>query len=175
MTLDQRVARLNTIRSREKDLKESLQAEQRHERKMCSGKEASNWLTALLLKRYGFTLTKSESRDGLCIRYNIEAKNTPIFCPCVETFALSHALNLCEGGYTHMRRNKIREAFPNIMHDVCYDVEVELTLQLLQSESFIHKTCNTEENARQDIDWCGLWWSRFSRYFDVKIFNQVES
>ena len=66
--------RLNIIRSRKKDLMESLQTEQRHVIEMASEKGAPNWLTALPLKRYGFTLTKSEFRDGLCIRYNIEGK-----------------------------------------------------------------------------------------------------
>ena len=56
-------------------------------------KGASNWLTALPLKRYGFRQTKSEFRNGFCIRDNIEAKITPINCPYVEKFALSHALH----------------------------------------------------------------------------------
>ena len=43
------------------------------------------------------------------------------------------------------------------MHDVCYDVEVELTLLLLQGESFKHKTTSTDENARQVIEANGLW------------------
>ena len=53
---------------------------------MPTEKGALNWLTALLLKCYGLTLTKSEFRDWLGITYNIEAKNTPIICPCGDKF-----------------------------------------------------------------------------------------
>ena len=103
---------------------------------MASQKGASNWLTALSLKRYGFTLTKSKFRDGLCIRYHIEAKNTPINCPCDENCAVSHALHSAKG-HRHLRHNEIRDTFAKIIHDVCYDVDVEPTLQLLRRESFI--------------------------------------
>ena len=173
ITHDQRTARLNITRLRKKDLMENLQTEQRHVIEMASEKGASNWLTALQLKRYGFTLTKAEFRDGLYIRYNIEAKNTPINCPCGEKFTLSHALHCAKGGgYTHMRHIEIRDTFDKIMHDVCFDVEVERTLQLLQGESFIHITTSTDKNPRLDIKTNGLWRSWFSGYFfDAKIFN----
>ena len=69
-----------------------------------------------------------------------------------------------------MRHNEIRDTFAKIMHDICYDVEVEL-----QGESFIHKTTSTHENARLDIKANGLYGSRFSRYFfDVMIFNSLD-
>ena len=118
-------ARLNIIRSRKKDLMESLQTEQRHVIEIASEKGASNWLTALPLKRYGLTLTKSEFRDGLCIRYNIEAKKTTINCPSGVKFTLSHAVHCAKGGHTQMRHNEIQDTFTKIMHDVCYGVEVE--------------------------------------------------
>ena len=38
-----------------------------------------------------------------------------------------------------------------LLHDVCYDVEAEPTLRLLQAKSFIHKTFSTDEKARLDI------------------------
>ena len=64
---------------------------------------------------------------------------------------LLHALLCAKGGYTHMRHNEIRDTFAKNMHDVCYDVEAESALQLFQSESFIHRTSSTDENARLDI------------------------
>ena len=87
-----------------KDLRESLQTEQRHVIEMASEKGASNWLTALPLKRYGFTLTKSAFRDGLCISYNIEAKNTPLYCPCGEGLPY-RMLSTVRSGYTHTQRD----------------------------------------------------------------------
>ena len=103
------------------------------------------------------------------------AKNASINCPCGEKFNLSHALH-CAEGYTHMRDNEVQGTFSKSIHwnSNCYDVEVEPILQLLQGESFIHKTTSTDENARQDIKANGLWGSRFSCYFfDVKIFNPI--
>ena len=42
------------------------------------------------------------------------------------------------------------------------------------SESFVHKTTTTEDEARLDIKANGLWDSRFCRtFFDVKIFNPL--
>ena len=153
---------------------ESLQTVQRKVIETASEKGASKSLKALPLKRYNFTLTKSEFRDRLCIRYNIEAKNTPINYPCVEKFTLSHALQCAMGLYTHMSFNEIRDIFAKIMHGFCYDVEVETTLQLLQGESFVHRTTRTDENARLDFKANGLCGSGLSRYFfDVKIFNPV--
>ena len=73
-----------------------------------------------------------------------------------------------------MRHNEIRNTFAKIMHDVCYNVEADLTLQLLQGESFKHKTTSTDVTARLEVKTNGLWGSRFSRYFlDVKIFNSL--
>ena len=46
----------------------SLQTEQRHVKEKAPKKGAVNWVTALLLKWFDFTLTKSEFIDGLCIR-----------------------------------------------------------------------------------------------------------
>ena len=109
-------------------------------------KRASNWLPALPFKHYGFTLTKSEFRDKLCIGYNTGAKNTSINCSCGETFTPSHALHCAKDGQTHKRQNENRDNFANIMHDVCYDVEFGPTPQLHQGESFRHKTTSTDEN-----------------------------
>ena len=58
------------------------------------------------------------------------------------------------------------------MHDLCYDVEVEPALQMLEGESFYHNSTSTDDNARIDNRANGLWGSRFSRIFsDVKNFN----
>ena len=61
------------------------------------------------------------------------------------------------------------------MQDVCFDVEVEPTLKLLQGDSCIHKTISTEESARLNLEVNGLSWPRFIGYFfDVRIFNQFD-
>ena len=123
---------------------------------MAAEKRSLNSLPALPLKRYSFTLTESEFRDGLSIRCNIEAKNTPINCPCGEKLKLLLDLHCAKDGCTHVGHKEIRDTFDKMMHNVCYDVEVESILQLLQSESFIHKTIRTDENARLDIKAMGV-------------------
>ena len=114
-------------------------------------KGASDWLTALPVKRYGFT-NEVQFRDRLCIRYNIEAKNTAINCPCGQNFTLQNALYYAKSGY----RYEIRDNFAKIIYDVCF-FEVEPTLQLLHGKSFIHKTTSTDEKAQIDIKANGLW------------------
>ena len=138
----------------------------------CSGKKASSWLAALPWKRYGFTLTKSQFRDGLALRYGWEPKNLPAKCPCGETLTVAHSLDCGNRGYTHMIHGEICDTFAKIMKDVCFDVVVKPKLQKLEEEPFDHKSTCTEDEARLDIRANGLWDSRLSRmYFDVKFLN----
>ena len=53
-----------------------------------------------------------------------------------ELFTQLHVLHCAKVETTQMRNNENRYTFPNIMHDLCYYVEVEPTLQLLQVDSF---------------------------------------
>ena len=48
-----------------------------------------------------------------------------------------------------MRHNENSDTFASVMKEICYDVEIEL--QPLESESFVHKTTTTEDEARLDI------------------------
>ena len=153
------------------EVKCNLKDEQRHAVTLVSEKGASSWLAALPLKRYGFTLTKSEFRDGLALRYGWEPKNLPAKCPCGEPFTVAHSQHCGKGGYTDMRHDELRDTFAKTMKDVCFDVEVEPKLQRLEGESFEYKSTCTEDEARLDIRAIGLWDSRFSRtYFDIKFF-----
>ena len=155
-------------------LKEVLPENELYATELSSEKGASSWLNALPLQRYGFTLTKSDFRDGLAIRYGWEPKNTPSLCPCGEPFTMSHALHCAKAGYTHLRHNEIRDTFAKLMDEVCHDVELEPKLQPLEGETFDNKTTTTEDEARLDIKANGLWDTRFSRtLFDVKIFNPM--
>ena len=121
-------------------LTESLQTEHCLVKEMAPEKRASNWPTLLPLKRYGFMVTIFEFRDRFCIRYSIETKNTPISFPRGKKFTPSHVLRCAKGGYTHMRLNEIRDSFAKIRHNVCYDVKVKPTPELLRGESFIYKS-----------------------------------
>ena len=59
-----------------------------------------------------------------------------------------HMLSTVRTVGIHARDNEIRDTLAKIMQDVCFDVEVEPTLQLIQVESLIHKTTITYEIAR---------------------------
>ena len=139
---------------------------------LASEKEASSWLSVLPLKRYNFSLNKSEFKDRLHLRYGWEPPNIPHTCPRGQPFTLTHTLHCPKGGYTHLRHNEVRDTFATLLDKVCHDVEREPKLQSLEGESFHNKTTTTEDDARLDVKANGLWRDRFSRFFfDVKIFN----
>ena len=129
---------------------------------LASEKGASSWLNALPLSKHGFDLTKTEFRDEIALRYTWEAKNTPAICPCGKELSLTHALHCAKGGYTHLRRNEIRDVFANLMDDVCHDVQIEPKLQSLDGEIFSSNSTSYDD-ARLDIKANGLWGSRFNR------------
>ena len=71
-----------------------------------------------------------------------------------------------------MSNNEIRDTFATLMSEVCFDVEIEPKLQLLQGESFVNNSTITDEDARLDVKANVLWGSRLCRTsFDVKVFN----
>ena len=76
------------------------------------------WLNALPLSRYNFKLNKSEFRDGIYLGYGWEPTKTPLTCACGANFNLTHALHCAKGGYAHIRLNKIRDTFANLMNEV---------------------------------------------------------
>ena len=127
----------------------------------------------LSLKRYKFSLNKSEFKHGLHLRYGWEPPNTPHTCPCGQPFTLTHSLHCNKGECTHPRYNEIRDTFATLLGEVCHDVELKPKLQSLEGESFHNKTTTTEDDARLNIKANGLCGGQFSRtfFFDVKIFN----
>ena len=54
-------------------------------------KGASSWLTIISIQEHGFTLTKSEFKDALRIRYNKQLQGMPSKCPCSQKYDLNHA------------------------------------------------------------------------------------
>ena len=139
---------------------------------LASEKGSPNWLNAVPLKKYGFNMNKSELRDGLCLRYHWDLERTPEHCACGEKWTVAHSLHCPKGGYTHLRRNEIRDCFRELLNQVCHDVEIEPKLLPLQGESFASNSVTKYDEARLDIKANGLWESRFHRtFFDVKVFN----
>ena len=52
-------------------------------------------------------------------------KIVPATCYYGETFTLANGLLCTKGEHTHIRDNKIRNSFCNMLHKVCDVVEVE--------------------------------------------------
>ena len=120
---------------------------------------AGNWLTTLPLVSQGFSLSKSEFRDGLRLRYNIPINDIPSYCVCGDRFNTSHALDCKKGGFVSQRHDNIRDLFTGLMNRCCNNVSSEPHLTDLQGESFQHRTANTTQGARLDI----------KAYFDVRV------
>ena len=56
-----------------------------------------------------------------------------------------------------MRHDEIRDTYANLKSEVCYDVEIELKLQLLHGVSVVNNSSTTDEDARLDVRTNGLW------------------
>ena len=101
--------------------------------------------------------SREEFRDALCLRYGWNLRNTPISCNCGTPFSVDHAMTCHMGGIPTIRYNEIRDITSTLLTDICHNVATEPLLQPLTNESFVHRSANTEPNARLDIRARGLW------------------
>eukprot|EP00117_Sycon_ciliatum_P030601 scpid92847/ scgid24081/ len=76
---------------------------------LASEKGASSWLTCRPLSRHGFTLSKGDFRDGLCLRYGWTPPRLPSLCVCSKPLNVSHALSCPFGGFPTLRHNEVRD------------------------------------------------------------------
>ena len=84
-------------------------------------------------------------------------------CACNDSFAVTFALQCPKRRYTHMRHNELRNSIANLLSHVCYDVEIEPHLKLLQIETFALKSTTIDDDVRLDINSNGIWESRFNK------------
>ncbi len=125
------------------------------------------WLTALPLKRFGYSLNKIEFRDALYLRYGWEIPNTPFHCACGERNNVNHTLICKKGGYVSMRHNNIRDLNAELQREVCRDVVTEPALIPLDNEEIVGTNA---DRAAPDVSSRGLW-STFERtFFDICVF-----
>ena len=133
---------------------------------------ASNWLSCLPLRSYGFALHKSAFRDGLLLRYHWTPPACPTSCACGHDFTIDHCISCPKGGFPSLRHNEVRDLTAKMMSEVCNNVSIEPRLQPLSGEALRFKTANSDSNARLDIAANGFWGGRFERpFFDVRVFN----
>ena len=56
--------------------------------KCAQEKGASSWLSALLLKRMGYSINKQEFRDAISLRYGWTISDMPSYCACGKKIPL---------------------------------------------------------------------------------------
>ena len=131
-----------------------------------------SWLTCRPLKAHGLSLSKSEFREGLALRYGWQPSRLPSSCVCGEPFDVTHALSCSTGGYPKIRHNELRDVTANLLKRVAMNVAVEPRLQPLTGERLQYRTAITDDQARLDVAASGVWSGRFEHVFlDVRVFN----
>ena len=74
------------------------------------------------------------------------------------------------GGIPTIRHNEIRDITATLLTEICHNVATEPLLQPLTNESFVHRSANTEPNARLDIRARGFWNTGQDAFFYVRVF-----
>ena len=129
-------------------------------------KGASAWLSALPIKRIGYSINKQEFRDAICLRYGWSIPDMPKFCGCGQRNSLDHVLICKRGGYVSMRHNILRDTEARMLQEVCKDVKTEPEMIPTVAEM---ATGNVSNNARLDISARGVW-SRYEKtFFDIRV------
>lgn len=133
---------------------------------------ASSWLTALPLSGHGFSLSKADFRDALCLRYGWTPPRLPTLCVCGKQFSLDHSLVCSHGGYLGIRHNEVRDLLAKLVDETSHNVCIEPVLQPLSGERFSSASTNTAAEARVDIKASGFWSERRHEcaFFDVRVF-----
>ena len=113
-TIKARCAKAARLESQSDSIKDRLL--QKTHRAVIAGEEkgASTWatpVTTLPLADFGFSLSKSESRDALHLRYCWRPPRLPASCVCGQAFKVEHALSCSHGlcGYLGLRHNEVRD------------------------------------------------------------------
>ena len=135
-------------------------------------KGASNWLTAMPIRQYGFYLDKQSFRDAIWLRYGIPLKNLPTTCVCGAVYNEIHALNCKRGGFVIMRHNDLRDLTSELLNEVCNDVRTEPTLTPITGEVLPAQTIS-DESARCDVSARGFWMRGSKAFVDVRVFNPL--
>ena len=147
-----------------------------HQRKLVElNKEpgASSWLTTLPLADEGYHLNKQCFRDLIRIRYGWNLQRLPSSCECGTLFSIEHALSCKKGGFVSMRHNQIRNFTSKALREVCHDVSIEPSLQILSGNESLLKTSNKDDEARLDVAARGFWITGQKAFFDIRIFNPL--
>ena len=134
--------------------------------KCAQEKGASSWLSALPLKKLGYSINKQEFRDAVFLRYGWKIVDMPAFCGCGKENSINHAMICAKGGYNIMRHNALRDTEATLLSEVCKDVKIEPKLLATENEDL---KGNVKPGAHPDISARGLWSACEKTYFDVMV------
>ena len=127
--------------------------------KLAAENGASSWLACWPIKRHGFTLMKSEFRDGVHLRYNWLPPRLHSSCSCGSSFSASHALSCPTGGFPTLR-HEVRDVTASLLKRVANNVTVEPHLQPVTGEQFCHRSTIKDDQACLDVAASGIWGGR---------------
>ena len=133
-------------------------------------KGSSNWLNFIPTIHDKQQLNKSEFHDALALRYRWKPRYLPSVCECGKPFTVDHALSCVKGEFVHQRHDGLRDTLANIISEVCNDVTTESALQEVTGE-VLHRSANTQNEARLDISARSFWERGQRAFFDVRVFN----
>lgn len=101
-----------------------------------------------------FDLNKRDFRDAIRLRYDWPIPD--------------HAMIFKRGGFIIQRHNELRDLDAELLKMVCYDVEVEPSLQPVTGEE-LNRGANQSHDARLDVHARGFWERQRSAYFDIRV------
>ena len=170
-TIEARRAKAARLESQSASIKDRLPQKTHWAVIAAEEKGASTWLTALPLADFGCSLSKSEFRDALHLRYCWTPPRLPASCVCGQAFTVEHALSCSHGGYLGLRHNEVRDLLGEVQDEICVNVSLEPALKPLDGEQ-LAPTANSSESARVNIKAGGFGWeSRHEcAFFDVRVF-----
>ena len=124
-TIEARRAKAARLESQSASIKDRLPQNTNRAVIAAEEKGASTWLTALPLADFGFSLSKSEFRDALHLRYCWTPPRLPASCECGQAFTVEHTLSCSHGGYLGLRHNEGRDLLGEVLDEICVNVSLE--------------------------------------------------
>ena len=156
-----------------KQLKNELNANQLHLMKLNQEQNASSWLTSLTFKEEGYIVNKQCFFDLIRTRYGWQLDRLPSKCECGSTFSIDHPLICKKGGFVSLRHNQVRNLTAFLLDEVCQDVCVEPQFLQLNGENLNEKMAVRSDEARVDTAARSFWVTGLTALFDVRVFNPI--
>ena len=156
-----------------KQLKNELNANQLHLMKLNQEQNASSWLTSLTFKEEGCIVNKQCFFHLIRTRYGWQLDRLPSKCECGSTFSIDHPLICKKGGFVSLRHNQVRNLTAFLLDEVCQDVCVEPQFLQLNGENLNEKMAVRSDEARVDIAARSFWVTGLTAFFDVRVFNPI--